>query len=366
MIVVDGNELNLSVAIPGQNAKPEEKQKWEALSPNEQWAIKEMQKIRQKRKVILTDTKPKDLYRMALKPKTGFDISGKRSNPDTGVSEQWQFCVEKPKVINGQKVYKTHNIQFWNRLALNPEKQADMIFMISEIVKSGNVGLKILDKKKEAQKIISARKAESAAEYWLFNKCTDKDVTNLSYRWGLQDVDEKSGEELRVELFDFIKIRESQRDLKRGFEAFVNEMTSNSEVIKIGSAFHKAYQAKQIGFNPQTRKCFWTGTNESIGPVISPQVFKRDKEEYIIQWLADNPKEAHLFMESIDPKYIKEVEETVSEPEEKTEDYRSIKNLPKLRSVAKKDLGLIIPMDKKWDEAIEIIETHIANEGVEV
>ena len=341
MIIAENKELNLSVDPKSAG--------WDNLSPNEKWVIERFIEIRKTPSIVLIDTKPMDKMRLLRKVPTGFDLSGSRIHPDTGVKEKWVFCDRAVITNSGYKTYPAKHYEFFNRIELSTAKNVDLIFFLLDIVDVSQFGFVIEDKAADARRRIETNKLRAETENWIYSTCTDEDINNLAYRWQLTDIGLKDTSELRLDLFQFISANEAKKDGKQGYKAFIKEMTADSEIVKIGAYFNEAVKNNKIAFNPSNRTCYYSGTNELImDAVIPPDWFKHNPNEYVIQWLFKNPKDKELFLASIKPADVREVIKTSG-------DWRLMVNYPQIRKFAKETYGIDLPQSGKVAEAKEII-----------
>jgi hypothetical protein len=359
MIVVDGKELNLSVPIPDDHASDEEIARWNSLTNNERKVIRGIADIRKKSKYLkLIDPRKFNLQQILTKtPRHRFDCSGTRVNQDTGVREQWLLSNERPKIVRDNKVYTKQRISFWKEIEFNTENQSDLIYVLLNIVDVKQFGLIVENKEEEALKRISTRKYKAEVENWLFNKLSDKEVQKHAYRWGL-NVKSLSVPELRVELFDAIELNELKTNKSRGFKTFLDEMNSDTDIVRIGSYFMDALQRKIVSFSKQ-RQCVYTDTGEVIGGIIPPERFKNDKEEYIIQYLVKDKTAQDYFLASLTNN-----EEVI----EVNEDYMMFTHPAKLMSWVLKNYGVNIgriTIEEGRKKAAEIIENANAAKPME-
>lgn len=340
MIVVDNKELNIS--------NPQ--------SYNEKWVAKWIKEFKEsKRKedgthgtVTLLDLAPINKNRLVFKPPRRFDIAAEKINPETGVKEYWMVCQKRPTIRkNGEKYYPKLHWGFFRQITLTVDDNIELILFLTQIVNIQQFGFVVENKQEKAKQKLDARKAEYEVGNWINNKCTPEEIIKLSYRWGLDPVD-KSDEELRDELFDRIRSMESSGDKKRGYKSFIEEMNSDSEIMKTATYFYKAVHDKKIAFNPSNRTCYWADTSEIIGGVIPPVRFAKDKEEYIIDYLHNDPKELELFMRSIEG----EVDKIAAD----IGDYNNIKNPAKLRGWMKTKTGFDIGLVSLEDGRAKIAE----------
>jgi hypothetical protein len=245
MIVCNGQELNLSVPT----------------TDNENFVLEWTTKFREEKGengvIVLKDTTPLTKNRKIFKPKRGFDVSGSRVNPKTGIKEKWMYCTQQPRSFgkSDRKIYSKHHANFFNELRLSVKDDMELIFCLLNFVNIGQFGFYIENKEEVAKKKLDQRKAASEVENWINNKCKPEEIIKLAYRWGL-DPEDKSDAELRVELFEKISSFEQTKDKKRGYQVFIDEMNSNSNVMKIATYFYKGIQDKKIGKNPSNRTFF--------------------------------------------------------------------------------------------------------------
>lgn len=337
MILVDGKELNLSV--PKSDTA-----RWDLLTYNERWACEGIQAVRELKEVVLKSQSPINKKKF-LKQATEFDLVARRKNPETGVDEKWVFCDNsKTNLKTGAKSYPAKILKIRTEASYtSPEL---MFFLTNPELRKDLVGFVVENKAQDAKIKNSVRKVDAEVSNWIFNKCTKADIIQLSYRWGLGEIDVKSDDELRDELYETIKSAEAKKDIKKGFQFFIDEMNSNSDVAKVATYFNKAIQDKLIGFNPTNRTCFWQGTAEVIGGIIPPVRFSQDKEEYVIQYLCSNPEEKDLFLMSLAG--------SADGIALQTGDYMMINNVGKLRKWAKDTMGLSMDI-----ESLDIMKSKI-------
>ena len=331
MIIVDQTELNLS--------KPQ--------TYNEIWVSKWIKEFRDsKRKpdgtygiVRILDLRPINKNRKVFKKPHKFDISGYVVNQESGVKESWKLCMQQPRINpkTGIKYYPKFHWGFFREIDLSVEENMELIFFLMKIVKLEQFGFIVEDKESIAKKKLDSRKAEYEVGNWITNVLKTEEIIQYAYRWGINPTD-KGDAELRDELFEKIKSLEQQKDKKRGYRSFIEEMNTNSDIIKIGTYFYKALQSGKIAFNPNNRTCYWSeNPEEKIGGTIPPERWARDKEEYIIEYLNRNPKEYELFRNSLSGE--------VNELAGKIDDYMMIGNAMKLRGWMREktgyDIGLV-------------------------
>ena len=345
LIVVDGNELNLSVPVT-------DKERFDKLTTNEKWVIEKFQELKQLKKIRIIDRKALDKMQMAIKPKLGFDLSADRINPETGSKEKWIYCENKAIIKNGVKTYPVKHIShFWHSGV--EFTSVDMMFFLLYIMNVKKFNLVVEDREAEATARINKERNKSKVEDWIYNRLLDKEVEPICLRWGIS-IEEKSVSELRVELIELISRNEKIQGSKRGFKTFLDEMNSQSEVVKIGSYVNNAIQKKQIAFNPTKRSFFWADSSETIGGVIPPARMN-DKEEYLIQYLLTNQDERELFLASVtDDKLIA-----------MNEDYMLVPHVKTLQSMAKTKFGETFPNTMKLVEAREWYKQKLEESTVE-
>jgi hypothetical protein len=337
MIVVDGKELNLSAP----------------QTDNEKMVSEWIKSHRNDKPVIIKNPNPLTADKILYKPPLSFDVSGTRLNPDTGQNEKWIYC--KRAVINNKNGFKTYpperfSIKIEEKLSY--QGNAELLFFLtnSSIVGLSQFGLIVENKEEEAKLKLTKVSAEYEVGSWIMNKLPENEVVQYAWRWNLQDIEEKTDSELRMELFELIKSFETARDKKRGYEAFINEMKNTSNVVKIGSYFNKSVKDKVVGFNKLNWNCYYIGTTDIICQ-IPPARFNVDKEEYVIQYLVSNEKEQKEFLNAISG--------GVDEMAFIGGDYKMIKNAAKLRKWAMDNLGEDIGL-KSIDEGCKIIDGLIA------
>lgn len=344
MIIVDDKTLNLTVDefLKDGEKNPE----WEKLSLNEQWAINKLIEIYKIKKLRIVNPKKMDKYQLATKPTKGFDISGRRPHPTTGVMQHWRYS-DQPPIGKDKKYFPTAHRAYFREATFVGKDQPELILFLMYIVNLPKQGFVIENKQEESKKVIAERRLSYSVGNWINNKLSGVEINKYAYRWGIRDIQEKSEEEVRNELFNLVaRLDGEKRDEKRGFQAFLDEINSDSDVVKIGAAFYKGIEDNQIAFDKSSRRCFWSNTSEPIGNVIPPQRFAIDKEEYIIQYLVNNPKDKELFLSTM--------KDEVKDVGQLTEDYTLIKIPAQLRGWALKNHDLKIPI-----ESIPLMQARI-------
>ena len=348
MIVVDGKELNISNPV----------------TDNEIFVSDWMKKFRSDKKkpdgtygsVTIVDVYPFDKKKIALKKPRRFDIAGVRVNTGSGregsegsgIRESWVLCLKKPVVNrNGEKYYPKLHWGFYRSTTLSVNENLELIFFLTQIVNLQQFGFVIENKEEIAKKKLDTRKAEYEVGDWIMNKCTPEEIVKLSYRWGL-DLEDKSDSELRDELFEKIKSMERSKDKKRGYQVFIDEMNSNSEIMKIATYFYKAIKDNKVSKNPTNRTFFWSDTTEVIGGFVPPERWAKDPEEYMVEYLSKNPKELELFMAGI--------EGDVNKLATEIGDYMMIKNAMQLRKWMKDKTGFDIGLCPLGEGQVKIKE----------
>jgi hypothetical protein len=319
MIVVDNVPLTLSVT-------PDQKARWAELTPNEQWAVEQILKIKERKEVTLYDPSPIN-RKYFFKPSRGFDLVGYRINA-SGMREKWVFC-DSPVLNNttGHIRYPAKHLNLRNSATYFTNTNADIAFFLTNPeIKLDKIGFKIEDRAGDAIVKVESRKQEAEISHWINNKLTNADIKALSYRWGLSDVHDKSDAELREELYDTVKAYEIKKDPKRNYKLFLKELESDTDVAKIASYFNVAVEKGLITFNKSNRTCVYKNTDEKIGGVIPPVSFASNSADYMIDYLVDHPEEWDLFSKTISGQ-LDQVAFDI-------DDYKSITNTGKLRSWA--------------------------------
>lgn len=348
MIIVDNKELNLSIPV----GDPE----FEKLSYNEKLAIKKMDEISKLKSFKLVYSKKLDMYQIMKKAQRIIDVSGAYINPETHRKEKWVYCNVNPLIKGTLKYYPVFHLPL-NKVTENifdTQQDTELIFFLSNIINLSTTGFKIENKVDDAKKSIGATRNKTKVEHWILEKCTEDDISKLSLRWGLS-TDDKSDEELRLELLNVLEINEkSTATEKRGYSLFLKEVESSSDTIRIGSYFMNEVKKGTIVFNSFNRTCVWQGTNgDTIGGIIPPQRFAHDKEEYIIQYLVSNVEARNIFLASI----------TDSKTIELNEDYTLITHVKTLQSWAKKKFGETFPSNFKLEEGKNWITEYLAKQS---
>lgn len=321
-------------------------------TPTERWAQKRMIDIQEKTKTIkLKIPKPftSDNIGLLIKQPISFDLACQFRNPETKMMEKWIYHDGLIKSKNGPERYKARHLIAPDIINISTKDNPEMAFFLSEVMDVAQFGYVLENIEKESKEVNESKALEIEVMYVILKQLTEKDIRLQSYAWGIDNVEGKGVETLRNQLLSTIRVGQARLETShRGYEAFLNEVNSESETVKLRAYINKAVQTKVIEFKDNS--CRYSGTN-SIVCMISPNKWGT-KEDYVVNYLANNDRDREIFMIAI--------EGNVEDMANLFDDYASMTNLASIKSKAKANLGLEFKPSDKKTEVLEKIKETIA------
>jgi len=346
MIIVDGKQLNLR----------------DGNTKAEKWVIARMKAIKDKKDlVVIKDPKPykyDDRGRKLKKEANGFKLTTRRIN-DNGAYENWAYCTKsKTNPNTGNKEFVPAHYIMVGEDYLNPGKDSERIFFLTEIMNVSDYGLIVEDKEKDAQVQLSKEVEEGdVAMYIKSNRSplTVDQLRLLALSWGMGNANELPESILRIDFFK--RVSESKGKRGRGYKGFLqdvdNLLSDKDNEVKMRAIVELALKSKVIAWDETRLKMLWGGTDRIICAIPPNKI--TEKREFLNQHFSTHKNDREILYAS--------VEGAVDDmPVFGFEDLKRIGNLPKLKSKIKEMYpGIEIPPKATKEETLSLVEEEIKN-----
>lgn len=220
-------------------------------------------------------------------------------------TETWVYTPRPPVKRGDRLVYSGKSRQLTRSWMLDKKKDAEVIFMLMEVLPYiDRRVIELVDKKRSATQKLQKENKELTARFIVqsddspISKVTtggEDTMRMVASAWGVDQADDVSGksyEEVVVELWDAIQGQEKNRSSDRGYDSFLDEVRAD-EIIRLRANIRRAVEQDKISYDNKNFCWRFVSNNYSIMTVTASQV--SDPETALYNFLLKNVKSRNAF-----------------------------------------------------------------------
>lgn len=204
----------------------------------------------------------------------------------------WRYSKSRPRIKNGQREYDDHH-RFVTWKTFYTEKDIEFVWFLeykSSAVRSGRIVIENLEE--EAKKQIEVMSSDADIKYMIMGKTSPiaKDKTLIKQAadiFGVKDVERRSIDEVRLDLYNTILDGQKRKDRFINFEKF-EELTEGNQKRKAAFVARRAIQDGIVGYKD---RAMWLKEGreyaEKLMGLKSDEI--EDRNEVFIQEVINNP-----------------------------------------------------------------------------